>query len=109
MRDWRNGLARYASVGHESARLLASGPRGLGALDYIARDNPIAGIEFVSTLKEKCELLAQFTELGVRRDDLSPGIRVFAVAGFGIYYRQIGERVRIERVLHGARESNALW
>jgi toxin ParE1/3/4 len=78
-------------------------------LTYISRDKPIAALNFVSKLKEKCRMLAQFPELGMRRDDITAGILVFAVAGYGIYYRQLGNLVRIERVLHGARDPKRAW
>ncbi len=78
-------------------------------LTYIARDKPIAASEFVATLRTKCRMLAQFPELGMRRDDLAVGVRVFAVAGYDIYYRQLGNLVRIERVLHGARDPGIAW
>ena len=77
-------------------------------LDYIARDNPRAAVSFVETVKEKCQTLARFPLLGASREDLIKGLRVFPVANYVIYYRPEGDTVRIERVLHGARDADSL-
>lgn len=63
---------------------------------------------FVETLQERCHTLARFPLLGSSREELAPGLRMFSVGNYVIYYRpQIGG-VRIERVLHGARDADAL-
>ena len=77
-------------------------------LDYIARDNTRAAASFVETLKEKCRTLARFPLLGASREHLIEGLRVFPVRNYVIYYRPEGDTVRIERVLHGARDADAL-
>ena len=79
-----------------------------GILEYIARDNPPAAVRFVETLKEKCNTLAQFPLLGASREQLVAGLRVFSVGNYAIYYRPEGKTVRIERVLHGARDADSL-
>jgi len=80
-----------------------------GILEYVARDNPAAAIRFVETLKEKCNTLARFPLLGASRDQLAKRLRVFSVGNYVIYYRPEGETVRIERVLHGARDADSLF
>jgi len=77
-------------------------------LAYIARDKPRAAIAFVETLKEKCHALARFPFLGASREGLIPGLRMFPVGNYVIYYRAESDGVRIERVLHGARDADAL-
>ncbi len=79
-----------------------------GILEYIARDKPRAAIAFVETLKEKCRTLARFPLLGASREGLIPGLRMFPVGNYVIYYRPEGGGVRIDRVLHGARDADAL-
>ena len=76
-------------------------------LDYIARDKPRAATTFVETLKEKCRTLAKFPLLGASREGLIPGLRMFPVGNYVIYYRAEIEGVRIERVLHGARDADS--
>ncbi|MHC4181587.1 MAG: type II toxin-antitoxin system RelE/ParE family toxin [Planctomycetota bacterium] len=80
-----------------------------GILDYITRDNPPAAIRFVETLKEKCNTLARFPLLGASRDQLVEGLRVYSAGNYAIYYRPEADTVRIERILHGARDADALF
>ena len=80
-----------------------------GILEYIARDKPAAAIRFVEMLEEKCNTLARFPLLGASRDQLAKGLRVFLVGNYAIYYRPEADSVRIERVLHGARDADALF
>jgi toxin ParE1/3/4 len=71
-------------------------------LEYIARDKPQAAIRFVDQLEKQCKLLSNFPELGSRREDLAPRLSLFTFRGYGIYFRNLDDRVRIERVLHPA-------
>lgn len=78
-------------------------------LEYIARDNRNAAVRFIETLKDTCGTLSRFPLLGARRDYLAEGLRVFGVGNFAIYYRIEPDVVRIERVLHGARDIDSLF
>jgi len=78
-------------------------------LDYIARDKPRAAVAFIEKLEEACRTLAQFPLIGASRQGLIPGLRVFSVGNYIVYYRPQGETVRIERVLHGARDVDSLF
>ena len=71
-----------------------------GILDYIAQDKPEAARAFVDAIIEQCHLLAVNPELGMRREDLAPALRLFTHSGYGIYYRNLDAEVMIERVLH---------
>lgn len=71
----------------------------LGILRYIARDRPQVAVTFVDKLEEQCKFLAVCPESGTMRDDLAPDLRVFTYRGYGIYFRNLPDRVRIERVL----------
>jgi len=71
----------------------------LGILQFIAEDKPKAAIRFVSEIDYRCNLLSQFPSLGTSRDDLIVGLRVFVFRRYGIYYRLLGDVLRIERVL----------
>ena len=78
-------------------------------LEYIARDQPQVAEEFVSTLRQRCVELAQFPRIGMLREDLAPQLRVFPVGNYAIYFRPANDGVRIERVLHAARDVDALF
>jgi len=71
----------------------------LNILRYIARDKPHAAARFVDKLEQQCEFLARFPESGTKRDDLATALRLFTFRGYGIYFRNLDDRVRIERVL----------
>ena len=78
-------------------------------LEHIARDDRAVAVRFVETLKDKCGALARFPLLGARRDQLAEGLRAFAVGSYVIYYRPERNAARIERVIHGARDIEALF
>jgi toxin ParE1/3/4 len=71
----------------------------LNIVRYIARDKPQAAARFVGKLEQQCEFLARFPESGTKRQDLAPTLRLFTFRGYGIYFRNLDDRVRIERVL----------
>ena len=89
-------------------RLLLS-PRAAADLeeiaDYIARDNPVRAASFVAELEAKCRAVAVSPELYPARADLAPGLRMAVQGRYLVLYRDLpGEgTVRIERVLHNAR------
>jgi toxin ParE1/3/4 len=63
----------------------------------------------VDTIDGKCELLAEFSDMGHRRDDLETGLRVFPVGRYAICYRSITDGIEIVRVLHFSRDIEALF
>lgn len=71
----------------------------LQILRYIAVDRPTAGVAFVDQLQEQCRFLVRFPDSGTKLDDLVPNLRVFSYRGYGIYFRNLDDCVRIERVL----------
>ena len=75
-----------------------------GILDYISKDNPSAALRFGEGLLKTCRMLERNPELGVSRDDLAEGLRLFMYHGYGLYYRIDCSRnvVLLGRVLHPA-------
>jgi toxin ParE1/3/4 len=71
-------------------------------LSYISRDKPVAAMKFVSELQEQCAALRGVPGAGTLREDLSPKLRLYSYRGYGIYFRDLEDHLRIERVLHGA-------
>ncbi|MCI5078473.1 type II toxin-antitoxin system RelE/ParE family toxin [Oricola sp.] len=76
--------------------------------DYIHADNPAAAIRFVDELEARCAKLVDFPELGVERSDIAPGLRAIRFRAYLIFYRLEDGPIRIERVLHGARDIAAI-
>jgi toxin ParE1/3/4 len=71
--------------------------------DYIAKDSRADARRFVAKLIEQCRKIGR-APLGYGgRDDLAPGLRMAAVDRYVIFFRVVDGVVRIERVLHGAR------
>ena len=69
-------------------------------LDYSARDKPTAARSFVDAIIDTCHSIAANPEIGMRREDLAPVLRLFTHRGYGIYYRNLDAEVLAERVLH---------
>jgi len=74
--------------------------------DYIARDNPVRAASFIAELEVKCRAVAASPDLYPARTDLAPGLRMAVHGRYLVLYRDLaGENtVRVERVLHSARD-----
>jgi toxin ParE1/3/4 len=70
-------------------------------LHFIARDKPQAASIFVEELSQQCEALCGVPGAGTLREDLAPRLRIYSSRGYGIYFSDLEDRLRIERVLHG--------
>ncbi|TIW88396.1 MAG: type II toxin-antitoxin system RelE/ParE family toxin [Mesorhizobium sp.] len=72
--------------------------------DYIHAENPAAARRFIAALRERCGRIADTPRGGVPRPTLWPGLRSIAFQRYVIFYIADGDKVRIERILHGARD-----
>ncbi|MPT48397.1 MAG: type II toxin-antitoxin system RelE/ParE family toxin [Sphingobium sp.] len=77
--------------------------------DYIARDNPVRALSFLSELRSKCLGLADMPE----RFPLVPryeatGIRRRVHKDYLIFYKVEREKVFIIHILHGAQNYSAI-
>ncbi len=77
--------------------------------DYIFIDNPKAAIKFIADLTARCEKLQDAPNSGVRRPELGEAIRFVPFGRYLIFYSSDENEIRIERVLHGARDIPALY
>jgi plasmid stabilization system protein ParE len=68
----------------------------------------VAATAFVHKLRDRFTPLLTHPEMGVRRDSLSPGLRVLFYRDYAIYYRFTDTEVIITHVTHGARDAAAL-
>lgn len=71
--------------------------------DYIAKDHPANARRFVGKLVDQCNRIGRAPHGYAAREDLVPGLRMAAVDRYVIFFRVLDGVVRIERVLHGAR------
>lgn len=78
---------------------------------YVARNSGSIEIAngVVDSIVETFRLLARSPEAGAARDEIEPGLRGFPVANYIVYYREIGRRVVIARVIHGRRDPKAAF
>ncbi len=71
--------------------------------DYIAKDSPERALSFVDEIEVRCRAIADMPKAAVQRNDLRPGIRMVPFRRYLIFYTEADDGVRIERILHGAR------
>lgn len=77
--------------------------------DYINAENPGAARRLIAELRQRCADLADVPQGGRARSELSPGLRSVAFRRYVIFYSLGPEMIRIERVLHGARDLDAIF
>lgn len=76
--------------------------------DYIAKDSRANARRFVAKLVDQCNRISQFPLSYPAREDLLPGLRMGAFGRYIIFFRPVDDDVRIERILHGARDIPSL-
>lgn len=76
--------------------------------DYIHAENPPAAGRLIAALRERCGHIADAPRGGVPRPTLWPGLRSIAFQRYVIFYTADGDEVRIERILHGARDISTI-
>jgi toxin ParE1/3/4 len=76
---------------------------------FIAADNPAQADDFIDLIDEKFQNLSRQPGLGRRREELVAGLRSFPVGRYVIFYLQVQDCLQIVRVLHGARDVDAVF
>lgn len=77
--------------------------------DYIAKNDRTSARRFVARLIEACQRIGSAPLGYVSREDLAPGLRMAALDRYVIFFRVLDGTMRIERVLHGARNLPMLF
>lgn len=77
-------------------------------IDYIASDNPKAGLKLYETFLKQFEYLSLFPEVGRSRKEFYPTVRSLPVENYVIFFRE-SSPVEIIRVLHGARDITEIY
>lgn len=76
---------------------------------YIAQESPERARAFVLDVQTRLSALAEFPDVGRARDDIAPGLRVFALdRRVTIAYRVTAEAVEIVCVSYRGRDLDAL-
>lgn len=76
--------------------------------DYIALDNPERADQFEDELLERTQKIALAPFGYVERPELREGLRSCAHGAYVIFFTVDNQGVRIERILHGARDMKPL-
>ena len=71
--------------------------------DYIARDNPRRAVSFIREIRQQCRRIARLPASFSARFDLAAGLRMAVHSNYLILFRIVDRAVRVERVIHGAR------
>jgi len=77
--------------------------------DYIADDSLTAADRWVDRLDEQFRVLATQPAMGRARDGLAPGVRSFPFGRYVIFYVPLDDGIDVVRVLHGARDIDAVF
>lgn len=77
--------------------------------DYLFAGASQVADRFLSNITQKFELLANFPNMGRRRDELSSSLRSFPVDDYLIFYRPIEEGIEVVRVVSGYRDLDTLF
>ena len=77
--------------------------------DYIALANPRRAVTFVREIRDRCNAIAGAPEAAPLREDIAPGIRRLVHGKYLVFYRILVDAIRIERILHGAQDVEAVF
>ena len=77
--------------------------------DYIAQDSYANAQTFVDELYFACLKLAEHPRAYVQRTDLGPDLRQKVQRNYIIFFRILADEIRVERILHGARDLKRLF
>ena len=81
----------------------------LDIASYIALDDPARARSFVTELEQRCADLLGYPGSGRDRSELAASLRSKPHGSYVIFYTPSDELVRIERILHGARDLGAAF
>ena len=71
---------------------------------FIAQDNQARALTFVDELESKCDALGHAPGIGTSRPELGDGVRMLPHGSYLIFYREVNKGLRVERIMHGARD-----
>ena len=75
----------------------------------ISNDNPTAADRVIERFFEQFRQLAATPRIGQMCDQIRLGLRRFPVGNYVIFYSHEASGLQVERILHGARDIDALF
>jgi toxin ParE1/3/4 len=76
---------------------------------YIAQDSLHNADRFLDRIQETSVALAEFPQIGMKRDELKVDLRSHPIGHYLIFYFPLEDGVDIIRVLHGSRDIESLF
>ncbi|MGB9154286.1 MAG: type II toxin-antitoxin system RelE/ParE family toxin [Alphaproteobacteria bacterium] len=76
---------------------------------HIAQDNEPAADNVIRKIFDTIEMITREPLMGRTREELRPQVRSFTVSPYIIFYRPQPDVIEIIRVLHGARDIDAIF
>jgi toxin ParE1/3/4 len=76
---------------------------------FIAEDNEPAADRLIRRIAARCEELAEDPKIGRERIELGQSVRSWPVSNYLVFYRPRPDGIELLRVLHGARDLEALF
>ena len=76
--------------------------------EHVHSENPRAAMRLLAVLRQRTGRLAEMPRLGRARPELAPDLRSAAVGNYVIFYTVDPDIVWIQRILHGARDIDAI-
>ena len=76
---------------------------------YIAKDSPINADHFLDHLNSQAQNLVSLPKSGKTRPELAQDLRSFPVDKYLLFYRERNSTIELVRVLHAARDIDALF
>ncbi|MDB9309707.1 type II toxin-antitoxin system RelE/ParE family toxin [Aphanizomenon sp. CS-733/32] len=77
--------------------------------DYLSGFNLESANQFLNNIEQKCQVLAQFPNMGRSYAEILPELRGISVNPYIIFYRLIKDDVEIIRVVNGYRNLESLF
>ncbi len=76
---------------------------------FVSQDNEAAATKVLTKIKKTLERLARQPRGGRDRSELMRGLRSFACRPYVVFYRVLGDDIELVRVIHGARDIEAIF
>ena len=77
--------------------------------EVIAEQAPEKALRFLDAIESQCQQIAEHQRMGRARDELDPGIRSLPFERYLILYYPIDDGIDVARILHMARDIEALF
>lgn len=71
---------------------------------HVARDSLERADRLIDAIERRCQLVAEFPEMGRSREELMAEVRSTVVRPYVVFYRVVEDGIEVLRVVHGARD-----